>query len=254
VVLDVDEAEFEERVIARSREVPVVVDFWAEWCAPCRVLSPALERAAAAREGEVELAKVDVDSNPMLAQAFHVQGIPAVKAFRHGQVVEEFTGAIPPAQVEEFFDRLAPSEAERAAGAALDSGDESALRAALEADPRNARVAAALARALLGRGEAAEALAVTEPFESDFETSGLAARARLTEGGAVAELDLDPAFEAWDAGDHATALDHLQRALLEAEPDRRDLLRRVMVGILTELGTDHPLAREHRRKMAAALY
>src|SRR5919197_2748630 len=111
-VFDAGEADFEDRVVRRSHELPVVVDFWADWCGPCKALSPALERAAGERAGQVELAKVDVDANPRLAAAFRVQGIPSVKAFRDGSVVAEFTGAIPPAQVERFFDGLLPSEAD----------------------------------------------------------------------------------------------------------------------------------------------
>src|SRR3712207_5170941 len=105
MVFDVTEADFEQRVLARSREVPVVVDFWAAWCDPCRQLTPALEKAAAAREGRIDLAKVDVDANQRLSTAFRVQGIPVVKAFKDGKLADEFTGAIPPAQVEQFFDR-----------------------------------------------------------------------------------------------------------------------------------------------------
>src|SRR5215212_6613136 len=102
-VFDVGEADFEERVVRRSQELPVVVDFWAEWCGPCKALSPALEQATSSRAGRVELAKVDVDSNQRLAAGFRVQGIPAVKAFRNGSVAAEFTGAIPPAEVDRFF-------------------------------------------------------------------------------------------------------------------------------------------------------
>src|SRR3954451_12245620 len=158
MVFDVGEADFQQRVVDRSREGPVVVDFWAEWCGPCRALSPALERAAAARDGRIDVAKVDVDSNPRLAQTFRTQSIPAVKAFRDGRIVDEFTGALPPAQVEEFFDRLVPSHAELEAEEAERTGDEAALRRVLEADPRRASAATALARILLARGERDEAL------------------------------------------------------------------------------------------------
>ena len=248
---DADESNFTERVIERSREVPVVVDFWADWCGPCKALSPALEKAADAREGLVDLAKVDVDRNQRLAAAFRVQGIPAVKAFRDGKVADEFTGAIPPAQVEAFFDRLVPSQAELDAAKALEAGDEEELRRAFEADPENARVAAALGRSLIERGGYEEAAELLEPLEADFAAAGLAARARLQAEG---EPDLSDAFSAWDAGNPAGALERLQEALAEVtDPETRDRLRRVMVAIFTELGPDDPLAREHRRRLSAAL-
>src|SRR5829696_706119 len=100
----VNEDNFDAEVLRRSEQVPVVVDFWAEWCGPCKALSPALEKAEAAREGKIVLVKVDVDANPQLAAIFKVQGIPAVKVFRDGEVIDEFVGALPPAKVEAFFD------------------------------------------------------------------------------------------------------------------------------------------------------
>lgn len=241
-IFDVDEAEFEERVLERSRSLPVVVDFWADWCGPCKQLTPALERAASARAGKVELAKLDVDANQRLSQAFRIQGIPAVKAFRAGRVVAEFTGAIPPAEVERFFDSLVPSEADELA----ESGDEAALWRALELDPDHAGARRELGRILLRRGEADEAIELLDAAPGDFVADGLAARARLS-----GDEDLAAAFDAWDAGDAAGALERLQAAL--PDPERQDLIRRVMVAIFTELGADHPLAREHRRRLSASL-
>ena len=246
MIFDTDDAGFTTQVIDRSAEVPVVVDFWAAWCGPCRQLTPALEAAASAREGRVDLAKVDVDRNPALSQTFRIQGIPAVKAFRDGRVASEFTGAAPPEQVERFFDALVPSEADELAAA----GDEASLRRALELDPRKAEAAGKLARILLARAETDEALAVLEPFPHDFLAAGLMARARLSRNG----HGLDEAFAAWDRGDHSVALEGLQDAFAAADGDDRDAIRQAMVAIFTELGPDDPLAREHRRRLAAAVY
>ncbi|HMC06543.1 MAG TPA: tetratricopeptide repeat protein [Solirubrobacterales bacterium] len=253
MTFDVSEADFEARVVERSREVPVVVDFWAAWCGPCRVLGPALEAAVEKRAGQVELAKVDTDANPGLSMSFGIQGIPAVKAFRDGKVVAEFTGAIPPPRIEEFLDRVVPSEADKLAAA----DDEGSLRRALELDPRNAGAARKLGRLLVERGDAAGALDAVEGLHGDFEAEGLAARARLSlELGDRSDGDgtVARSFEAWDAGELEAALESLQEAIAEADdPERRDLLRKIMVAIFTELGADHPLAREHRRRLAAAL-
>lgn len=256
--IDTAEADFERHVIERSKEVPVVVDFWAEWCGPCRQLSPALEAAEARREGEVVLVKVDTDANQALAQRYGIQGIPAVKAFRDGKVVDEFVGAVPPAKVEAFFDGLAPSRADQL----LAAGDELSLREAHELEPRRADIALALAKARLARGAEADALEAIESFPEDFAAAGLAARVKLSQAGIAPE-----AWTALDSGNRTEALDTLLDALspkvdaavngngaAEIDPgERRDLIRRAIIGVLSDLDPADPTAREYRRKLSAAL-
>jgi putative thioredoxin len=245
-VIDVTEQDFEQEVLERSKTTPVVVDFWAEWCAPCRMLGPLLERAAETREGQVVLAKLDTDANPNISRAFGIQGIPAVKAFKDGSVVDEFVGAQPPAQVERFFDRLVPSEAD----ALVAAGDEASLRRALELEPARTDAAVPLARLLHARGERDEAARLLANVAGDFGGEGLAARMRLEDQEAIA---LGEAFAALDAGARERALDLLIGAIPSADGHKDDV-RRVVVAILDELGVDDPLARDARRRLAAALY
>ena len=247
--MDVSESNFQSAVLDRSHTVPVVVDFWADWCGPCRQLGPVLERAVAAHADKVELAKVDVDANPGLARAFRIQGIPAVKAFRDGRVVAEFTGAQPPAAVEQFLDSLLPSEAD----ALVERGDEASLRRAHELEPTRADAAVPLARILKERGQRDEALKVLAGVPGSFAADGLAARIALEAGTGPPGADLREAFAALDAGEHERALDLLIGALPSADGARDDL-RRVVVGVLDELGVEHPLARDARRRLASALY
>jgi putative thioredoxin len=247
--MDVTESTFQSAVIDRSHTVPVVVDFWAEWCGPCRQLGPVIERAVGARAGKIELAKVDTDANPGLARAFQIQGIPAVKAFRDGKVVAEFVGAQPPASVERFLDSLLPSEAD----GLVAQGDEASLRRALELEPTRSDAAVPFARILRERGEIDEALTVLGRVPGSFAADGLAARITLERDHPDAVPNLPDALAALDAGEHERALDLLIEALPSADGAREDI-RRVVVGILDELGVDDPLARAARRKLASALY
>ena len=247
MVIDVDEADFQQQVLDRSRQTPVVVDFWAEWCGPCRTLSPVLEKAANDREGRVVLAKLDTEASPRLAASYGIQGIPAVKAFRDGAVVSEFVGAQPPAIVERFFDALVPSQADEP----IDRGDEASLVKALEIDPGRAEAAVPLARILHSRGEDDEALGVLEPVNGSFEADGLAAHIELEREDPAA---IEDALDGLHGGETAASIEALLDALERSDDGRREQLRRIIVGELAALGQADPRARAYRRRLSTTLY
>jgi putative thioredoxin len=212
------------------------------------VLGPVLEQAVGDTHGKLELAKVDVDSNQRLARTYGVRGIPAVKAFRGGEVVDEFVGALPQVAVEQFVGRLLPSEADGLVGA----GDEASLRRALELEPRRTDATAALARIFLERGDAEAALELVEPLEGDFVAEGLAARAQLMLSGESDE-DLGSALDALARGDVGAGLERLMEIFEGSDSETRELVRQAMVGVFAELGADDPVATTYRRRLATKL-
>ena len=190
---DVTDATFEQDVIERSKTVPVVVDLWADWCGPCKTLGPILDKVIGASGGKVELAKVDVDKNPQVSQAFQVQSIPAVYALKDGKVVDGFVGAQPEHLVKAFVDALLPTEEETEVERLLRAGDAESLRRVLDLEPDNEKAIVGLAELLIGQGDTEGALELLARIPETGETRRVAALARV--GGEVTD-DVDAKLEA----------------------------------------------------------
>jgi putative thioredoxin len=274
-VKNVDNAAFQSEVVERSKQVPVVVDFWAAWCGPCKVLGPLLEKLAAEFEGGFELAKVDVDSNQALAGRFGVQGIPTVVGFKNGLPVSQFTGALPEHNVRQWLREVVPSEADllaAAAGDLLDDGDAEAAerdyRQALMIEPHHTDATIGLASLLIDLERSEEALALLTSIQPTQEVERLQAAARM----GTVDTDTIPQLRERLASEPdnvavrielgtALAADQQFEAsldlLLEAVAlggETRDAARQGMLDVFEVIGPEHELTVAYRRRLANALF
>lgn len=277
VVIDVTDATFGTEVIEQSKTKPVVVDFWAPWCGPCRILGPTIEKVAAQFGGDVVLAKINVDENQRAASQFRVQGIPAVKAFKDGRVVSEFTGAAPEPQVRAFFEKLLPSPIElatRDADLRVQQGDlsgaESRYREVLAFSADHAPAVVGLAGLLIGRGEFDEADNLLQRVPADRRAKILRHRIFLDRYAAKhADEDLQAAATAsprdprsryrWGLmlaarERYREALDELLESLRFDRNYEDGAARKSMLAIFEIHGMDSELTREYQRKLENVLF
>jgi putative thioredoxin len=231
---DITDATFEQDVLERSKQVPVVVDLWAPWCGPCKTLGPIIERVIDETDGQVELAKVNVDENPQVSRAFQVQSIPAVYALKDGKVVDGFVGAQPEAAVRKFVETLLPSEEETEVQQLLRASDAESLRRVLDLEPDNEQAIVALADLLVADARNDEALDLLARIPETAETRRVAAQARL---GAAPTDDVD-----------------VRLGELLAQVKGSDEARQQFVDLLEVLGPDDPRTAQWRKKLTAALY
>jgi len=271
-VINVTEADFEYEVIQYSQNVPVVVDFWAEWCIPCKTLGPILTRLAEEAQGAFRLAKVDVDQSPNLAMRYGVRSIPNVKAFRNGQVVGEFTGLIPETRVREFIGKLAPSES----SLDLEKADsllqrklwieaENLLRDILDQDPDHPSAMLGLAKALLAQGQGRETLMMLRGFPASKEYTTAELLVPLAEAIIGLEktqpVDDDPLASAFNhairlasRGNIYSALDGLLDIIRQDKRYRNGSARQIYLALLELLGETDPQTRQYRSDLASLLF
>ncbi len=281
-VIDVSDRDFQQTVIEQSGRVPVVVDFWAPWCGPCRMIGPVLERLAAEANGAWVLAKLNVDNNPQTAGRYGIQGIPAVKGFRNGQVVSEFVGAVPEPQIRRFIDQLVPSAADTMAaeGQRLEAAGslaqaETAYRRALHVDPNHPASLLGLGRILFERDQFAEALATLQrvpfgkperaeaenwiakaSFRQQASLSGGEVEARRKLAANPDDLDARLALAAAMAakGSYREALEGYLEVVRRDRGPYRNLARQAMLSLFALLGDDHELTAEYRPQLAVLLF
>jgi putative thioredoxin len=248
MAIDVTDATFQTEVIDRSSTTPVVVDLWAPWCGPCHTLGPILEKVIGETDGQVVLAKVNVDENPQISQAFRVQGIPAVYALADGKPVNGFVGAQPEPVVREFVESLLPSEAEQQLDRLVADGDEASLREALELKPDHHDAIVALAELLAARrqdGDLDEALALLERIPETAETRRVAALVRTGAG-----LGADGDGASADAGAEITA--KLDGLLSQVKGD--EVARQEFLDLLEVLGPDDPRTADYRKRLTRQIF
>ncbi len=268
----VTEADFEYEVIAYSNQVPVLVDFWAEWCRPCQSLTPLLEKYALEGQGAFRLAKVNVDDNPNLALRFSVRSIPNVKAFRDGQVVSEFLGLQPEPRVKEFIRNLAPSQidlllekgqSQLESMAWAEAGDS--FRQFLAKSPNQPAGLLGLLKACLMQGRFSEARQILDEFPPSPEYARMEELRQLFEalwgehtGQALTENPLDATYHnslrLLLRGNLPASLDGLLDVLRQDKHYRNDAARKVILGIFEVLGDNHPLTQQYRRELAMVLF